>query len=52
MSSMLDLGHNPYKFKFDMATPPYHDPFGANQTVSFFLISRAHGVGSNNFFLC
>jgi hypothetical protein len=23
----VDPGHNPNKFKFDMATLPYHDPY-------------------------
>jgi hypothetical protein len=24
---IVDPGHNPNKFKFDTATPPYHDPY-------------------------
>ena len=26
-TNLTDPGHNPNKFKFDMATPPYHDPY-------------------------
>ena len=25
--ALVDPGHNPIKFKFDMCSPPYHDPY-------------------------